>query len=95
MAELALGVNAASLLLLVAAILPLSSAQQAAMPYSSAPGSETPQAAFLGEVWAAFPEVIEPSATAAMSCGLPSVSSYFTIHIAAVNLTAHPGACGR
>ncbi|GAB4818174.1 hypothetical protein N2152v2_005220 [Parachlorella kessleri] len=92
----ALGAYAASLLVLVASILPPSLAQQqAAMAYSPAPGSEPGQAAFLGEVWAAFPEAIEPSATAAMSCGLPSVLSYFTIHIAAMNLTAHPGACGR
>ena len=92
----ALGAFAASLLVLVAALLPPSLAQQqAAMAYSSAPGSEAEQAAFLGEVWPVFPEVIEPSATASMACGIPSVSSYFTIHIAAVNLTTHPKACGR
>jgi hypothetical protein len=40
-------------------------------------------------------EWIPKNATQAVSCGLAGVSQYFTIHLAGVNLTAHPDACGR
>lgn len=40
-------------------------------------------------------EWIPKNATQAVSCGLAGISPYFTIHLAGVNLSAHPDACGR
>ena len=53
-------------------------------------GSFSGQAAVGG-----FAEFLPQNGTADLACGLAGVSPYFTVHVAALSLAAHPAACGR
>lgn len=93
------GAGRASVGLLLACSWVLATASRG-LPASQQLAAATPGSApYQGTATPGYPELLSPEALGKSACGdapaADAVSGYFVFHYAAINLTAHPGACGK